>query len=136
MTTAVLYRTMTGHSRKIAKAVSAELGVKPQDIKAKPELKGIDLAFIVGGVYSGQSLPETLEYVKTLVPSAVKRVALITSSATDKLGQDEVQKILKSNKIKVVGEYRCRGNFLVMKMGHPNKSEILGAVEFAKRLAS
>ncbi len=134
MNIAVLYRSMTGHSKKFAKAIGAELGVAPQNIKEKPQLEAVDLAFVIGGVYSGTSLPEMLAFVKTLQPSAVKEAALITSSVSDKTGQDEVRKILESNGIPVIDEYRCRGNFLFLKLGHPNKQEIIGAVEFAKRI--
>lgn len=128
----ILYRSMTGHSKKIAKAISNALDVIPQSIKKNPVLDGVDIAFIVGGIYSGNSLPDTLEYIKTLMPTAVKQVALITSSTQDKTGQIKVREILESNQIKVIDEYRCRGNFLFLKMGHPNKKEIAGAVEFAK----
>ena len=135
MTVAVLYRSMTGHSKKIAKAVGTEFGIEPQNIKKKPQLKNIDLAFIIGGIYSGKSLPDMIEYAKTLTPAAVKTAALITSSARNKHGQDEVRNILESNGVKVAAdEYRCRGNFLFIKMGHPNKKEIAAAVEFAKKI--
>ena len=130
---AVLYRSMTGHSKKIAKAIGAELGVEPLNIKKKPQLDDIDIAFVIGGIYSGKSLPDMIEYIKTLTPQTIKQVALITSSVSDKTGQSEIRTILESNGIKIVDEYRCRGNFLFIKMGHPNKKEIAGAVEFAKR---
>ena len=123
---------MTGHSKKIANAIGAALGAPAQNIKKKPQLDGIDLAFIVGGIYGSKSLTGMLEFVKTLNTSMVKQVALITSSATDKSGQDEVRAMLTANQIKVVDEYRCLGNFLFIKMGHPNKKEIAEAVEFAK----
>ena len=133
MKIAVVYRSMTGHSRKIARAIAGELGVEAQDVKGKPSFKDVDLMFVVGGVYSGESLPEMLEFVRTLDSAAVKKVALVTSSASDKVGQDGVRKILKENGVKVASqEYRCRGNFLVYKMGHPNQREVAGAVEFAK----
>ena len=133
MKIAVLYRSMTGHSKKIANAISKELHIEAQNIKTKPELKKADLVFFVGGIYSGKSLPDMLDYIKTLNACAVKKAVLITSSASDKKGQDEVRSILMSNKIEVEQkEYRCRGNFLFVKMGRPNKSEIESAVNFAK----
>ena len=136
MKTAVIFRSFTGHSKKIARAVAAALAVEAQNIKSNPELKGVDLLFVVGGIYSGTSLEGMLEYVKSLMPENVKRAALITSSMSDKKGQDEVRSILEANGIEVeTEEYRCRGNFLFLKIGRPNKKEIAGAAEFAKRLA-
>ena len=136
MKIAILYRSVTGHSKKIARAMSAEFGVMPQNIKRKPpQPDGVDLAFVVGGIYAGRSLPCVIEYTKTLMPSAVKTAVLVTSSASDKNGQDEVREILQANGIKVITEeYRCRGRFLFIKIGHPNKKEIAGAVEFARRM--
>jgi len=137
MKIAIIYRSMTGHSKKIAKAISKELNVEAQNIKSKPELKAIDLAFIIGGIYSGKSLSDMLDYVKSLNNSSVKKAALVTSSVSDKTGQDEVRSVLESNNIEVEkNEYRCRGNFLFIKMGRPNKSEIEGAVNFAKDIVS
>jgi len=126
---------MTGHSKKIARAIGAELNVEPLNVKKKPLIDGADLAFIIGGLYSGKSLPEMTQYVKSLTPQMVKQVALITSSAQNKTGQDQVRAILESNQIKVIDEYRCIGNFLFIKMGRPNKKEIVGAVKFAKGIA-
>ena len=134
MKLAVFYRSMTGHSKKIARAIGAELGVVPLNVKKKPQLDSVDLAFLVGGIYSGKSLPEMLNFAKTLTPAMVARVALVTSSTFDKTGQDEVRAILTANQIAVIDEYRCRGNFLFLKMGRPNKKEIAGAVEFARNL--
>ena len=135
MKTAVIYRSMTGHSKKIARAVAAALGTEATGIKDKPTLTGIDLLFIVGGIYSGASLPDTIQTIKALDGAQVKKAALITSSVTDKAGQDKVRKILEDNGVEVLDEYRCRGNFLFMKIGHPNKQEIEGAVRFAEKLA-
>lgn len=134
MNTAIIYRSMTGHSKKIAQAVAEGLNLTAYDVKTKPQLDKIDLLFIVGGVYSGKSLPEMTEYVKTLTAEKIGKAVLITSSATDKNGQDEVREILIASGIKVeADEYRCRGNFLFVKMGHPSKSEIDNALLFAKR---
>lgn len=133
MNIAVLYRSMTGHSKKIATAVAAELGVAAQNIKTKPGLENIDLLFIIGGIYSGKSLPDMIEYIKTLTPSAVKKAVIMTSSASDKK-QDEVRGILSANGIEVATEeYLCKGGFLFLKFGHPNKKEIADAAVFAKK---
>lgn len=134
MNIVVLYRSMTGHSKKIAKAIAAELGVEAQNIKAKPELNGIDLLFVVGGIYKGKSMPDMIEYIKTLNPDKAKKAVLITSSASDKKGQNDVREVLLSNNIEVVPEEcRLRGNFLFIKLGHPNKTEIAEAISFAKK---
>jgi len=126
---------MTGHSKKIAKAIAGAFGVEPLNVKENHLIKNVDLLFIVGGIYSGKSLPEMLSFVETLDKTDIKQAVLITSSLLDKNGQDEVRAILESKGIKVAEkEFRCLGNFLVCKMGHPNKKEVADAVEFAKAM--
>lgn len=135
MKAAIAYCSMTGHSKKIAKTIATALSIEAQNIKRKPAIAYADLLFLIGGVYSGKSHPKQLEFVRSLEPANAKKVVLVTSSALDKAGQDEVRQILVSNGIQVdKEEYRCRGNFLFIKMGHPNKAEIQGAVDFAKRM--
>ena len=137
MKIAVAYRSMSGHSKKIAKAIAKEFGVLPIDVKTKPTIESIDLMFIVGGVYSSESLPELKQFAGDLNSKNVKKVVLITSSATRKVGQNNVRSILTANGVNVsIEEYHCLGNFLFFKMGHPNKEEINGAVQFAISQAS
>ena len=131
----IIYATMTKHSKKIAEAVGAALQVKAQNVKENPVLGETGLLFIVGGIYGGESMPEMLEFVKKLDGTKIKSAALITSSVSDKKGQESVRKLLEEKGIRVVDEMRCFGNFVVVKLGHPNKTEINRAVEFAKALA-
>ncbi len=132
----VVYATMTKHSKKIAEAVGTALKVKAQNVKESPVLGETGLLFIVGGIYGGESMPEMLKFVKNMDATMIKSAALITSSVSDKKGQDSVRKLLEEKGIKVVDEMRCFGNFTVVKLGHPNKTEISRAVDFAKALAA
>ena len=133
--TAVVYATKTKHSKKIAEAIGKSLNVKAENLKDTPSIGQTDILFIVGGIYGGRSLPELLEFVKTLDGAKVKSAVLMTSSASDKTGQDDVHALLDEKGIKLEGEYRCFGGFLVVKLGHPNKSELSKAVDFAVKLA-
>ena len=132
---AVVYATKTKHSKKLAEAIGNALKVKAENVKSSPKLGEIDRLFIVGGLYGGESLPELLEFVKNLDSSNIKSAVLISSSASDKTGQEHIRKLLDEKKIAIVGEFRCFGSFLVMKMGRPNKEDIRKAVDFAVRLS-
>ncbi len=130
----ILYRSMSGHSKKIATKMGLELGLEVFDIKNKPQIKDVDLAFIIGGIYSGKSLPDALEYFKNLNESNIKRAILITTSVTKKNNQDEIRDILTSNNVFVYEEeYHAFGNFLFIKLTHPNKQEIADAIIFSKK---
>ncbi|MGI6701201.1 MAG: flavodoxin domain-containing protein [Christensenellales bacterium] len=134
---AVVYATKTGHSKKIATAVAAGLGVDAYDVKKTPILEKIDLLYIVGGIYGGKSLREMMDYVKTLKPDNIKKAALITSSASKSAKQTDVRKALIDNGIEVIEEeFKCPGSFMVLKLGHPNDNEIKNAVEFALKTSN
>ncbi len=132
---AVLYATMTGHSRKIAKAVGKALDVRVLDIRTRPLLADVDLLFIVGGVYGGKSLPALLEYVKGLDKECVKKAVLVTSSAREQK-QDDLRRLLHEKDIEVLDEFACPGSFLFLRFGHPNKRDIEQAVAFAVKIAA
>lgn len=130
----VIYATKTKHSKKIADAVAGALGVTAQDVMSAPTVNEADILFIVGGLYGGESLPELLEFVSGLSSAQVKSAALITSSVSDKKGQDSVRSRLQGKGIPVLGEFRCIGGLLFVKLGRPNKAEVKSAVDFALQL--
>lgn len=132
----IVYATKTKHSKKLAEAIGDALKVKAENVLSTPTLGELDLLYIVGGLYGGESLPELLAFVKNLDSSKTKSVVLITSSVSDKKGQDSVRTLLDDKGIKIVDEFRCFGSFLVMKMGRPNKADIRQAVDFAVRLSA
>lgn len=131
----VVYATVTKHSRKIALALGEALGVDAKPIGNRPDVKNLDLLFIVGGIYAGKSMPKLLEYVGRLDAGSAKAVALVTSCASKENRQDGVREILVQKGIKVVDEVLCQGSFLCASSGHPNKADVDEAVAFALRLA-
>ena len=130
----IVYATMTKHSKKLAEAIGTELNVKAQNVKENVILDDTDMLFIVGGLYSGDSLPILLEFSKNLDSQRVKKAVLITSSVSKKKGQDSIRKILVDKGIEVMDEFFCYGSFLFFKFGHPNKDEIQQAVNFALKV--
>ena len=136
MKIAVLYASMTGHSKKIAAAVSAALGVTAQNVKDCAELEKTDLLFLVGGIYADSCSKHMLKFAETLDGSVARRVALVTSSASQKHGQDMVREILMQNNVEVLEEeFMCGGRFLFMRLRHPNKTDYEAAAAYAVRIA-
>lgn len=128
----VAYFSKTGHSTKIANAVAEAKGLKAVSVTEQAATDA-ELIYLVSGIYAGQCAPELLKFVEALDAAKTKQVALITSCASMKQGQDAVRKALEEKGIKVVDEHLVPGGFLVLKMGHPNKADIADAVEFSKR---
>lgn len=133
MNTAVIYATKTGHCRKIASAVANAIGTKAMDISTNPEINNIDLLFVVGGIYGGKSAPELLEYVGKLQKEHIKKAVLITSSVSQSAKSEELLCVLTAQGIEVAEEFKCRGAFLFVGLGHPNNNDIEETVAFAKK---
>lgn len=133
MTNKVVYATMTGHSKKIARAVASAVKVEPQNIiDIKNEIE-CDILYIVSGIYSGEAKPELLSFVENL-NDKVKQVVLITSSMK-LVRQDKIRSILESKGIVILEEYCCKGGFLFFSFTHPNKKDIDDVVKFVKTIS-
>jgi flavodoxin len=135
MNSIIVYRTKTGHSRKIANAMAQTLDIKAVDLKEEPNIPPVDLLFIVGGIYGGKSNPDLIAFAESLDAQHVKQAALITSCASRKFFQKEVRAALVAKGIEVATEeVVCWGSFLIYGWGHPNQQDYTAAIEFAKKL--
>lgn len=134
MKAVVVYATKTGHSKKIAEAIGEALKIDVYNVKKPLILVNIDMLFIVGGIYGGKSAPELMCFVNSLESKEIKKAAVITSSASKSGTQADIKKLLADKGIETIAnDYKCRGKFLFVAMGHPNSEEIAGAVEYAKQ---
>ncbi|MDD4407194.1 MAG: flavodoxin domain-containing protein [Bacilli bacterium] len=132
MKISVIYYTMTGHSKKMAEAISKELNISPKNIRKDPLLEDVDLLYIISGIYGDKSSPVLIEYVKKLSKRNVKKVALITSSGNKITKPIEVREILENNGINVLkDEFLYPGGFMFFG-GHPNKEDIMNAINFVR----
>lgn len=135
MNTAILYRSVSGHNKKIAEAIANELKINAYDVKYNPELQNVDLLFIAGGIYAGQGSNKLINFAKALSSGAVKKAVIITSSASGQKRQEKLREVLSLNNIYVPEkEYTCRGAFLFAAMGRPGVEDIAGAIKFAQEI--
>jgi flavodoxin len=136
MKAGIIYYSKTGHSKKIAEAISTALQIQAEDIKSEPKLSNLDLLFIIGGIYAGKSDPALIAYINKIESTKVKKVALITTCASNKTKQVLARETLVKNNIEVLPEeFICKGNFLLMAHGHPNQTDIKDAVSYARKIA-
>ena len=133
MNIGLVYATKTNHSKKIAETIAEDLKIEAKNAAQNPKLENVDLLFLVGGIYGGESLPEMLNYVKTLDAGQVKKAVLITSCVSKKMYQASVRKQLAEEGIKIMDEFVCQGSLLLVGLGHPNKTDIENAVAFARK---
>lgn len=136
MNISVVYATMTGHSRKIAERLAESFGVTAVNAKDSPALQNIDLLFIVGGIYGGQSSPDLTAFADKSVGTNVKNVFIITTSMSQKTNQESLKNTLIDKGVNVIDEITCKGSFLFfLGFSHPNKEDIEQIVEKAKAIA-
>ena len=128
----IVYATRTKHSQKLAEAIGSALNSKPENIDSAPHFSNLDMLFIVGGIYGGESMPELVAYVRSLDPSVAKSVALVTNCASGRQRQGTVRSILEGNGIEVVDEFVCKGAIFFVALRHPDKKDLINAIEFAK----
>ena len=137
MKCAVIYATMTGHTKKLANAIASQLGVTSQNAKENPVIDNVDILFIGGGIYGGLISPDLVNFINTLDDSKVKNVAIFMSSTSQDYSKINIRSSLEEKGINVLNdEFSCIGGFLIAKLGHPNKTEIASAGEFAKKIVS
>lgn len=129
----VVYYSKTGHSKTIARAAAQALSLEAADLSRLDAPPQCDLLFLVSGIYGGVADPKTTAFVETLTRENVGRVCLMTTSMGQK-PQTELRTLLENKGIPVLrGEYTCKGSFLFFGLGHPSRTEISGAGEFARR---
>lgn len=137
MKNALIYTSMTGHTKKIVTSIAKELGLTIYDVKKSPplELEKLDVLFIAGGLYGGKPMPELQTYVSSLDPEKIGKVYILCSSTNPYGKLTQIEDIIREKGI-ALGEktYHCRGSFLFFAFGHPNKTEIDGAVSFVKSI--
>lgn len=131
----IVYATKTKHSRMLAEAIGRALHVQPENAADKPALRDTDTLFLVGGVYGGYSLPEMMAYVNGLHAGSVRRVVLVTTSASGTMRQLAVRRALAARGIPVAREIILYGSLFLLRLGHPNRMDTGYAVDFARELA-
>jgi flavodoxin len=132
----IVYATKTKHSQKLAEAIGNALHIKAENAAVSSVPRPVDLLFITGGIYGGKSLPELLAYVEKLDVSIVKKVVLVTSSvSTSMRSQSDIRRTLEKKGILIQDEITCPGNFLFVKLGHPNDADVKTAVERAMQIS-
>lgn len=130
----IIYWTKTGHSKKLAMALSEALSIPAIDLKTKLTLdEPVDTLFLVSGIYGGKNDPALITELAKLDPGKIGRVVLVTSCTSGSAPSEQARKTLTELGIPVVPkEFLCKGGFLIFAWKHPDRNDLNHAVEFAK----
>jgi flavorubredoxin len=126
---------MTGHNKRIARAIASVFDVKAESFKkANDEL--VDLLFIGGGIYAGGLDSKFVEYLKN-INKEQKKIVLFSSAASPKEPSVLMRKVLEDSGHTVEEKaFFIRGRFLFLSISHPNKKDLQLAKDFASSFLS
>jgi len=137
----VVYASLTGNTRKVARAIAEVLGVEPQDVRgAAPEgLEGIHLLFVGDGVYALRPSKAMVGYLRALPPLRGVKVALFGTYGSLPTQFRLMRRILEEKGAEIIGEFACPGRDKVtlglLRHGRPSEKDLAAARAFAREMA-
>ncbi len=132
----VIYYSMTGHTKKVAEAIAAELDVSAEDVRTKGGLDKDSFLFLGCGRYF--PLPGTRGFKKFVARNDFdgRKVALFGTSGEGK-GREvkALEKMVTVKGAKVMGKFYCKGTILFfINRKHPTSDDLENARKFAREL--
>ncbi len=135
MSFAVRYYTKTGNTKKLAEAVAEAVSVEALPI-SEPVDEKVDVLLLGNSYYAFNIDPEVRDFIRSLDPEKVGKIANFGSSAmlgsTFKKVQAEAQKV---GIPMIEKEFHCKGEFKGIHKGRPNEEDCAAAAAFARSIA-
>ncbi|HDR53816.1 MAG TPA: hypothetical protein ENN60_04095 [archaeon] len=139
MTASVVYCSLTGNTRQIARILADELGTQAKSVRDPASHKTDKLVIVGSGVYAGKPAPPLTRWLYHSPSMKGKKAAVFVTASDLEQGHqtaDWIARVLTSKGAKVVDQFVCHGRFLIFSgWGHPNKHEKAAARAFARKLA-
>lgn len=135
MKIAIRYYTKSGNTKKLADAISVELGIPALDVSA-PLTEDVDVLFLGSSVYAAG----VDEQVKSFISGICVQVGTVVNFSTAALlpsTYSQVKKLVQQKGIPMSGrEFHCRGSFQFMHKGKPTPVDCDAAAAFARDVCS
>jgi flavodoxin I len=133
----LIYQTRGGHTRTVAEAMAAELGIPAIDINDPAVLAGTDLLFVGMGIYAGKADQNLMDYLDQLPQNQIRGAAVFSTSATGTDHMELAINLLEHKGIVVYPKHlSLRGQFFgLVSHGHPNAEDLEAARRFAREVA-
>lgn len=134
MKTQVRYFSQTGNTKRLADAIAAAADTQALTIDT-PIAEKTDLLFLGTAVYWAGIDRKVKDFIASLDPKKVGRVAIFSNSALAERAYPSLAKALTEKGIHVEKDnFYCHGQFKLLHRGHPNTADIEDAYAFAKRI--
>jgi flavodoxin len=128
----VIVDSRGGNTRKMADAIAEELGIKTENMVQS--LPDAEILFLGSGTYGGRPGEAMMNFIRSGNFSG-RKVAIFGTSASLAGGQKMITAltdILMQKGATVLGSYHCKGRFLLVNWGHPDKEDLDNAKKFAR----
>ena len=96
MTTAVIYASKTGTTKKVAEYIAGKIGAKAISIKENPDLASYDRIIIGTGVYAGKPSKVMRNYVEANKDKLANASLFVTCLYNDEKGAKQLEAIAES----------------------------------------
>ena len=96
MTTAVIYASKTGTTKKVAEYIAGKIGAKAISIKDKPDLASYDRIIIGTGVYAGSPSKAMRNFVAENKDKLANASLFVTCLYNDEKGAKQLENIAES----------------------------------------
>jgi flavodoxin len=126
----VLFYSRGGNTRKLADAIAEALGTRATDVAAAT-VDPAGIVFLGSGVYGGKPGDGWMKFVEAH-DFAGRHVALFSTSFSDSdRAIDAMAEALKKKGATIIGNYHCKGRFLLLNRGKPDVADLAAARQFA-----
>ncbi len=135
MKIAIRYYTKTGNTKKLAEAIGSAINVEAKTID-EPLTEDVDILFLGSAVYAAGIDKKVKDFIESINVN-VGEVVNFSSAALIESTYKQVKKQVEAKGLKMSeNEFHCRGAFKFVHRGHPDKTDLKNAQEFAKKVIS
>ncbi|OPY35364.1 MAG: flavodoxin [Methanoregula sp. PtaU1.Bin051] len=124
-----------GNTRKVADAIAEELGVTAGDVTV-PVLGDARILFLGSGTYGSRPGDAMTKFIE-LGDFTGRKVAIFGTSASP-AGSEKMIAVMSDDLNRkgatILGRWHCRGKFLIMNRGHPDREDMENAKKFAREI--
>jgi flavodoxin I len=130
----VLFDSKGGNTRKLADAIAEELGTKTADVRGASIDPAAGVIFLGSGCYGSRPGEGMAKFIANNDFTG-RKVALFSTSgggAGKELGA--MADALNPKGATVLGNYTCKGKFVLLNRGRPDRADLDAAKRFAREM--
>lgn len=135
MKIAIRYYTQTGNTKKLADAISAELGVEAKPV-TEPLSEQVEVLFLCNSVYWAGIDKDVKQFVKDNADK-IGMLVNVSTAAIIESTYNQMKKVTKDAGVNLCEKaFHCRGKFAALHAGHPDAEDLKAVRIFAREMTA